>query len=158
MAEPQCQKQRLKQHLTSPGHGWDSRLHVPGASPRQGVGRPHRLVLLRGGAVRDGDRGVAFPWGKHGGDFQCHLEAGTRSPVAVESRLPVEYEQIINKALEKDRKLRYQHASDMRTDLNDLKRDSGGRVQKQWTQGAANDSVQRAPMQLAIQASDIEPL
>jgi Tol biopolymer transport system component len=38
--------------------------------------------------------------------------------------LPAELEHIINKALEKDRKLRYQNASDMRTDLVRLKRDS----------------------------------
>jgi serine/threonine protein kinase/tetratricopeptide (TPR) repeat protein len=38
--------------------------------------------------------------------------------------LPVKLEEIINKALEKDRNLRYQHAADMRTDLQRLKRDT----------------------------------
>jgi Tol biopolymer transport system component len=38
--------------------------------------------------------------------------------------VPAELERIINKALEKDRNLRYQHASDIRTDLQRLKRDS----------------------------------
>src|SRR5262249_31218374 len=38
--------------------------------------------------------------------------------------LPVQLEQVINKALEKDRALRYQHASDLRTDLQRLKRDT----------------------------------
>jgi serine/threonine protein kinase len=38
--------------------------------------------------------------------------------------LPPKVEEIINKALEKDRNLRYQHATDMRTDLQRLKRDS----------------------------------
>ncbi len=42
----------------------------------------------------------------------------------VSAEIPPQLEEIINKALEKDRKLRYQHASDIRTDLQRLKRDS----------------------------------
>src|SRR5215471_11617477 len=38
--------------------------------------------------------------------------------------LPPKLEEIINKALEKNRNLRYQHASDIRTDLQRLKRDA----------------------------------
>jgi eukaryotic-like serine/threonine-protein kinase len=37
--------------------------------------------------------------------------------------VPADLERIINKALEKDRNLRYQHASEVRTDLQRLKRD-----------------------------------
>jgi serine/threonine protein kinase/tetratricopeptide (TPR) repeat protein len=50
-----------------------------------------------------------------------------RAPVAVvrlNHDVPAELERIINRALEKDRELRYQHASDMRSELQRLKRDT----------------------------------
>src|ERR1700736_2839984 len=49
----------------------------------------------------------------------------TPTPVTqVNPNLPPELERIVNKALEKDRKLRYQNAADIRTDLQRLKRDT----------------------------------
>jgi TolB-like protein len=56
-----------------------------------------------------------------------------RAPVAL-ARLnpdvPPKLEEIINKALEKDRNLRYQHAADMRTDLQRLKRELESAAQR----------------------------
>jgi len=56
------------------------------------------------------------------------LERAPVSPVRLNPDLPADMERIINKCLEKDRNLRYQHAADIRTDLQRLKRDteSGG--------------------------------
>jgi len=50
-------------------------------------------------------------------------------PVRLNPDVPAELERVIDKCLEKDRNLRYQHASDIRTDLQRLKRDTdSGRV------------------------------
>jgi predicted Ser/Thr protein kinase len=46
------------------------------------------------------------------------------APVRLNPDLPAKLEEVINKTLEKDRKLRYQSAGDIRTDLQRLKRDS----------------------------------
>jgi predicted Ser/Thr protein kinase/Flp pilus assembly protein TadD len=46
------------------------------------------------------------------------------APVRLTPDVPGELEEILNKALEKDRKLRYQNAADIRTDLQRLKRDT----------------------------------
>src|SRR5438270_13997946 len=56
--------------------------------------------------------------------FNAILERPPVSPVRLNPDLPPKLEEIIGKCLEKDRNLRYQHASDIRTDLQRLKRDA----------------------------------
>jgi serine/threonine protein kinase len=56
--------------------------------------------------------------------FQAILDRAPVAPVRLNPDLPPKLEEIINKALEKDRSLRYQHASEIRSDLARLKRDT----------------------------------
>ncbi len=60
--------------------------------------------------------------------FDSILNRAPVTPVRLNPNISPKLEEIINKALEKDRNLRYQHASDLRADLQRLKRDteSGG--------------------------------
>ena len=55
--------------------------------------------------------------------FDSILNRAPVPAVRLNPDLPIKLEQIINKCLEKDRDLRYQHASEIRTDLQRLKRD-----------------------------------
>jgi serine/threonine protein kinase/Tfp pilus assembly protein PilF len=68
--------------------------------------------------------------------FDAILNRAPVAPVRLNPDVPPKLEEIINKALEKDRNLRYQHASEVRTDLQRLKRDTEtGRV------AASSDTV-----------------
>ena len=56
--------------------------------------------------------------------FNAILNSAPTAPVRINPDLPAELERIINRALEKDRNLRYQDAADLRAELQRLKRDS----------------------------------
>jgi hypothetical protein len=57
--------------------------------------------------------------------------------------LPAKLEEIINRAIEKDRNLRYQHASDLRAELQRLKRDSSRAARMRRLQGQAEQGSPR---------------
>src|SRR5262249_47001824 len=75
--------------------------------------------------------------------FDAILNRAPVSPVRINPNLPAKLEDIINGALEKDRNLRYQHASDMRAELQRLKRDTdSGRA---ISQGVPEAMIPAAP-------------
>ena len=75
--------------------------------------------------------------------FREILDSVPVAAVRLNPNLPVELENIIGKALEKDRDLRYQHASDMRADLKRLKRKSGSSYSQTVSTAIATDSSVR---------------
>jgi Tol biopolymer transport system component len=67
---------------------------------------------------------LPFPGGTAASIFDAILHKEPAPPSRLNPQIPAELDRIIIKALEKDRKLRYQTASDLLTDLNRLKRDT----------------------------------
>src|SRR5947208_6406203 len=73
------------------------------------------------------------------------LNRAPSPPLRVNPDLPPEFERIINKALEKDCDLRYQHASDIRTDLKRLRRDTDSRRSARVEEGSILPPPETAP-------------
>ena len=67
------------------------------------------------------------------------------APMRVNPDIPPALQEVIRRALEKDRNLRYQHAADMRAELQRLKRDteSGRRVAEEETESALTPTTGR---------------
>jgi serine/threonine protein kinase/Tol biopolymer transport system component len=117
--EPTATALDEEEHLTTPGTALGTVAYM---SPEQVKGKEldGRTDLFSFGAVlyQMATGQLPFPGDTSGMIFNAILE-----------RPPVPPVRIINKALEKNQKLRYQHASDIRTDLQRLKRDrESGRI------------------------------